>query len=47
MAGLKAAAKQPTNLAKVYDARQRDNENPAEFLERVMNAFFLLYTLRS
>ena len=39
MAGLRATAKLPTNLAEVYDVRQRDNENPAEFLERIMDAF--------
>lgn len=39
MAGLRATAKQPTNLAKVYDVRQRDNESPAEFLERIMDGF--------
>jgi hypothetical protein len=39
MVGLRAGAKQPTNLAKVYDVRQRDNDNPAEFLKRVMDAF--------
>ena len=31
-AGLRAAAKWSTNLAKVYDVRQKDNESPAEFL---------------
>ena len=39
MAGLRAAAKQLTSLAKVYDVRQRDNESPAEFLERIMDGF--------
>jgi hypothetical protein len=39
MAGLRAAAKQLTSLAKVYDVRQRDNENPAEFLKKIMDAF--------
>lgn len=33
------AAKQPTNLAKVYDVSQKDNECPAEFLEQIMNTF--------
>jgi hypothetical protein len=39
MAGFRAAAKQPTNLARVYNVRQRDNEKPAEFLQRIMDAF--------
>ncbi|XP_077761073.1 uncharacterized protein LOC144318164 isoform X1 [Canis aureus] len=33
MAGLKAAACKPTNLAKVYDVRQGKDESPAAFLE--------------
>ena len=33
MAGLKAAARKPTNLAKVYDVRQGKDESPAAFLE--------------
>ncbi|CAD7676945.1 unnamed protein product [Nyctereutes procyonoides] len=39
MAGLKAAACKPTNLAKVYDVRQGKDESPAAFLERVIEAF--------
>lgn len=35
MAGLWAAIRQLTNLAKVYDVRQEANENPAIFLEGV------------
>lgn len=37
--GSRAAAKQPTNLAKVYDVRQRDNEKAAEIFQRIMDAF--------
>ena len=33
MAGLKAAARKPTNLAKVYDVRQGKDESPAAFLD--------------
>ena len=33
MAGLKVAARKPTNLAKVYDVRQGKDESPAAFLE--------------
>ncbi|CAD7678872.1 unnamed protein product [Nyctereutes procyonoides] len=39
MAGLKAAARKPTNLAKAYDMRQGKDESPAAFLERVIEAF--------
>ncbi|CAD7679580.1 unnamed protein product [Nyctereutes procyonoides] len=39
MAGLQAAARKPTNLAKVYDVRQGKDESPAAFLERVIEAF--------
>nr|XP_021520561.1 LOW QUALITY PROTEIN: uncharacterized protein LOC110566968 [Meriones unguiculatus] len=39
LAGLKAAARQPTNLAKVYDVRQGTDESPATFLERISEAF--------
>ena len=39
MAGLQAAAKKPTNLAKVNLVRQEPNESPAAFLERLMEAF--------
>ncbi|XDB67264.1 hypothetical protein AB1E18_019630 [Capra hircus] len=39
MAGLRAAAKKPTNLAKVNSVRQEPNESPAAFLERIMEAF--------
>lgn len=39
MAGLRAAARLPTNLAIVYDFRLKDNEGPAKFLEGIMDAF--------
>ena len=39
MAGLRAAAKKPTNLAKVNSVRQEPNESLAAFLERIMEAF--------
>ena len=39
MAGLRAAAKKPTNLAKVNSVRQKPNESLAAFLERLMEAF--------
>ncbi|CAK7318078.1 Gag polyprotein [Vulpes lagopus] len=39
MAGLKAATRKPTNLAKVYDVRQGKDESLAAFLERVIEAF--------
>ena len=39
MAGLRAAARKPTNLAKVNSVRQEPNESPAAFLERIMEAF--------
>ena len=39
MAGLRAAARKPTNLAKVNLVRQEPNESPAAFLERLMEAF--------
>ncbi|CAD7689170.1 unnamed protein product [Nyctereutes procyonoides] len=39
MAGLKAATRKPTNLAKVYDMRQGKDESPAAFLKRVIEAF--------
>ena len=39
MAGLRAAAKKPTNLAKVNLVRQEPIESPAAFLERLMEAF--------
>ena len=39
MAGLWAAARRPTNLAKVNQVRQEPNESPAAFLERLMEAF--------
>ncbi|CAD7668002.1 unnamed protein product [Nyctereutes procyonoides] len=38
-AGLQAAARKPTNLAKVYDVRQGKDESPAAFLEIVIEAF--------
>ena len=39
MAGLRAAARKPTNLAKINPVRQEPNESPAAFLERIMKAF--------
>ena len=39
MAGLRAAARKPTNLAKINSVRQEPNESPAAFLERIMEAF--------
>ena len=39
MAGLRAAARKPTNLAKVNSVRQEQNESLAAFLERIMEAF--------
>ena len=39
MAGLQAAARKPTNLAKVNLVRQEPTESPAAFLERLMEAF--------
>lgn len=39
LAGLKVAARWATYLDKVYDISQRDNESPAAFLERVIEAF--------
>lgn len=39
MAGLRAAARMPTNLAKVGDVQHGKDESPAAFLERVMEAF--------
>ena len=39
MAGLRAAARKPTNLAKVYLVRQEPTESPSAFLERLMEAF--------
>ena len=39
MVGLRAAAKRPTNLAKVNQVRQEPNESPAAILERLMEAF--------
>ena len=39
MAGLRAAVRKPTNLAKINSVRQEPNENPAAFLERIMEAF--------
>ena len=39
MAGLRGAAKKPTNLAKINSVRQEPNESPAAFLERIMEAF--------
>ena len=39
MAGLRAAARKPTNLAKVYSVLQGKTESPATYLERLMEAF--------
>ena len=39
MAGLRATAKKPTNLAKVNLVRQEPTESPSAFLERLMEAF--------
>ena len=39
MAGLRGAAKKPTNLAKINPVRQQPNESPVAFLERIMKAF--------
>uniref|UniRef100_A0A667HG64 Core shell protein Gag P30 domain-containing protein n=1 Tax=Lynx canadensis TaxID=61383 RepID=A0A667HG64_LYNCA len=39
MAGLRAAARKPTNLAKVYSVIQGKAESPAAYLERLMEAF--------
>ncbi|XP_052507538.1 uncharacterized protein LOC128059195 [Budorcas taxicolor] len=39
VAGLRVAARKPTNLAKVNSVRQEPNESPAAFLERIMEAF--------
>ena len=39
MAGLRVAARKPTNLSKVNLIRQEPNESPAAFLERLMEAF--------
>ena len=39
MAGLRAAARKPTNLVKINPVRQEPNESPAAFLEKIMEAF--------
>lgn len=39
MGGLRAAARKPTNLAKVGSVQQERDESPAAFLERIMEAF--------
>ena len=39
MASLRAAARRPTNLAKVNQVRQELKESLAAFLERLMEAF--------
>ena len=39
MAGLRATARKPTNLAKVNLVRQEPTKSPAAFLERLMEAF--------
>ena len=39
MAGLRAAVRKPTNLAKVNLVRQEPTDSPSAFLERLMEAF--------
>ncbi|XP_039073738.1 LOW QUALITY PROTEIN: uncharacterized protein LOC120220685 [Hyaena hyaena] len=39
LAGLRAAAHKPTNMAKVYNVSQSSKESPTAFLERIMEAF--------
>ena len=39
MAGVRVAARKPTNLAKINSVRQEPNESPAAFLEKIMEAF--------
>lgn len=39
MADLRADAQKPTNLAKVYDVSQESDDDPAVFLEWILNAF--------
>ena len=39
LAGLRAAARKPTNLTKIGAVRQGPEETPAAFLERLQNAF--------
>ncbi|XP_013360993.1 PREDICTED: uncharacterized protein LOC106146847, partial [Chinchilla lanigera] len=39
MAGLRAASRRPTNLAKVREIIQGKDETPAAFLERIMEAY--------
>ena len=39
MAGLRSAARKPTNLVKVNLVRQEPTESPSAFLERLMKAF--------
>ena len=39
MAGLRAAARKPINLAKVNLVRQEPTESPSAFLERLMEGF--------
>ena len=39
IAGLRAAAKKLTNLAKINSVRQEPNESPAAFLKKIMKAF--------
>ena len=38
LAGLKAAARKPTNIARVGDVQQGPTESPAAFLERLVEA---------
>lgn len=40
MAGLRAAAKWPTNLVKVYDVRQSDNGSPTVFLQKIIDMLY-------
>ena len=39
LGGLKAAARKPTNLARVGDVQQGPTESPAAYLERLMEVF--------
>lgn len=39
LAGLKAVAHRPTNMAKICNVKQERDESPADYLERLMGAF--------
>lgn len=39
MAGLKGATRQPTNLTRVHEVKQKPDESPIAFLEWIMEAF--------